>query len=227
MIRVILAYQPGHPSREKPAALVSQWLLELGWPVTRPRPLDPAIPFNVGHLKNRGVAATGPGHPHDVLVLCDADCVAPPGVMLNAVWDAYNTPGVVWCGNQIRILTEEAMTKVTRWQDAAYGSVPNETRPTDSTPQLLAIRRDCFDELGGYDEQYVGYGFEDYDFRERAGRWWRSRSVLGTMVHLWHEPDVEKSMEGHLWRANRDRWLASGGRMWSNYEEKPLPAVGP
>jgi hypothetical protein len=40
----------------------------------------------------------------------------------------------------------------------------------DGTHGRLSARRDAFDKLGGYDESFVGYGWDDNDFRERASR---------------------------------------------------------
>ena len=56
----------------------------------------------------------------------------------------------------------------------------------------LAITRETFYAVGGFDESFVGWGGEDNEFWERA----QTRKVwsFGYMpiVHLWHEPQPGK-----------------------------------
>lgn len=211
-IRVVVGYEPGIPSREKPARIVQQWFEQFGWPLVV-QPAVPGIPVNAGWLKNRGVAAHPDGNPHDVFVLADADCVCPEAQLRHAIYLAYQAPGLVWVADEIRITTRDDMAGIESAEDA-IGTPRGHHRLTDSTPQLLAIRRDAFAAVGGYDEAYVGYGFEDYDFRKRCGDRWPHRNVKGHMVHLWHEPDPEKVNPGEVFRANEERYFGPSGAPW-------------
>ena len=192
--------------------MVRAMFAALGWPVSE-HPGRPGEQYNCGQSKNAGVHAT-PGIPEDVFVLADADCVTTAATLREAVWLAYQAPGVVWTGDSIRILDRDTTERITSWEGAAAETPYGEVRPADSTPQLLTIRRDFFDRVGGYDEAYVGYGFEDYDFRQRCAALAPLRAAHGTIVHLWHEPDREKVEPGELYEANRARWLAAGGIPW-------------
>ena len=212
-VRIITAYQPGEPSRDKPYRIVRSWLESFGWPMIVVGGV-PGEQYNCGHSKNQGVRDS-PGDPDDVLVITDADCLCPAAQIRQAVWLALQRPGIVAMGDAIRIMEQTDMDAIETWEHAVAPSLRGELRPTDNTPQLFAIRRDAFDHLGGYDEGYVGYGFEDYDFRYRASRMWEHRSVPGAIVHLWHEPAREKVMPGEIFRANQERWVASGGAMWN------------
>jgi glycosyltransferase involved in cell wall biosynthesis len=56
----------------------------------------------------------------------------------------------------------------------------------------LAIRKDAFEKIGGYDERFVGWGGEDNEFYDRCRilRNWRFGYL--PFVHLWHPPQAEK-----------------------------------
>jgi hypothetical protein len=58
----------------------------------------------------------------------------------------------------------------------------------------LAITREAYDAIGGFDEAFIGWGGEDVEFWERA----RSRRAWEygflPFVHLWHEAQPEKNI---------------------------------
>ena len=57
----------------------------------------------------------------------------------------------------------------------------------------VAISRDAYFEIGGFDESFVGWGGEDNEFWERA----QTRKIWPygylPLIHLWHTPQAEKS----------------------------------
>lgn len=56
----------------------------------------------------------------------------------------------------------------------------------------VAITRDAYDAIGGFDESFAGWGGEDNDFWDRAETLRASRFGYLPMLHLWHEPQPEK-----------------------------------
>lgn len=56
----------------------------------------------------------------------------------------------------------------------------------------IAITRDAYDAIGGFDESFAGWGGEDNDFWDRAETLRASRFGCLPMLHLWHEPQPEK-----------------------------------
>lgn len=56
----------------------------------------------------------------------------------------------------------------------------------------IAIRRDAFFELGGYDEAFVGWGGEDNEFFDRCTAVGHDRFGDVPFVHLWHRPQQDK-----------------------------------
>ncbi len=49
-----------------------------------------------------------------------------------------------------------------------------------------AVRRDLFLELGGLDERFSGWGYEDLEFNGRADEAGVTRRLPGELRHLWH-----------------------------------------
>jgi len=87
----------------------------------------------------------------------------------------------------------------------------------------LAITREAYDAIGGFDEAFIGWGGEDVEFWERA----RSRRVWEygflPFIHLWHEAQPEKNVSNsdtmRLYHSLalvpvKDRIAALVGRAW-------------
>jgi len=56
----------------------------------------------------------------------------------------------------------------------------------------LAIKKNAFFRIGGYDEQFVGWGGEDNEFYDRCTTLNGWRYGYLPFVHLWHSPQAEK-----------------------------------
>ncbi len=50
----------------------------------------------------------------------------------------------------------------------------------------VAIRRSCWETVGGLDERFGMAGYEDLAFNTVCEAFWPSRRVLGDLFHLWH-----------------------------------------
>lgn len=58
----------------------------------------------------------------------------------------------------------------------------------------IIARRDAYFDIGGYDENFVGWGGEDNDFWDRASTRRMQRHTFLPMLHLRHPPQPEKSL---------------------------------
>jgi hypothetical protein len=57
----------------------------------------------------------------------------------------------------------------------------------------IAITRDGFRSIGGFDEAFVGWGGEDAEFFDRCAAVGHCREGYLPFVHLWHQPQPSKS----------------------------------
>lgn len=163
--------------------------------------------FRLARCRNAGAAATAAPY----LLFTDGDCVLPAGHVLAhlqarragvvvgsdcARLDAEATTrvdlsavrsGRVWrlvpLGERLRLVG-----KAIRAKGYELGRVPMRPRLSGNN---IGLSRHDFERINGFDEQFVGWGFEDCDLQdrlERAGLRVRSLLWRTVPVHLWHPP---------------------------------------
>jgi hypothetical protein len=186
-----------HPSRRRPLQLV----LGLYWDTWQKRPLIAADSTIAG--SRNGGARVHLEAPGDVLVFNDADSIVAPAQLEAAVEFAADGAGPVWCFDLYCRLGERTTAELETWRDALDAPVV-ETIFRSSSAGAVAIRRDCFELVGGFDESY-GNACEDLDFARRCAARWDPRRVEGELVHLWHErPDTEPENTPQAHRYTRE-----------------------
>lgn len=150
----------------------------------------------------------------DILVFNDADCLAPPDQVHEAVRLAHQAPGLVWAYDFYCRLTRAATIALrpSTYLDAFLGPFEWAQANTPSH-SCSAIRRECFLELGGYNTDYTGWGYEDCDLTARSAKLWPTRRVQGKVVHLWHgdrrPDDSPEDTDPILTEANLQRYRDS------------------
>lgn len=85
-------------------------------------------------------------------------------------------------------LDEASMLRVTRENQLVTGGIEAVTQNWKGG--TIAIRRDCFFEIGGFDEGFVDWGGEDDEFYDRCGTLRHNRFGYLPFVHLWHPPQA-------------------------------------
>jgi GT2 family glycosyltransferase len=151
----------------------------------------------------------------DVLVFNDADTIVPLDQILEAMTLAAEAPGLVYGYDLYVRLTREGTEAYTAGDDEdMLLSRPIEKTFTNSGSMgCVAIQAECFRAVGGFDESYVGWGWEDIDFAMRCGDRWPARRVPGPAYHLWHgdrnDDDSPDDANPDEVRANFARWKTS------------------
>lgn len=179
-------------------------------------PLDDQ-PLNRSRLRNEGAKkASG-----DVLFFVDADTLVPLDQVTEACNQANQQHGVVLPHDLFRTqATAEQVEQVLGGADWEQFLDLSRTPYRDSEPlskdwhvgPTYAVRRDVFFDLGGFDEEFVGWGEEEKDFLLRATKVHGPlRFVAGTVLDLGSPLTTTINMltpeERKLFEANRQRLL--------------------
>jgi len=183
--------------------------------------------FRLARCRNKGAAVSVAPY----LLFTDGDCVLPPdhvyahllarrpGVVVGsdcARLDATASARIdletirlgrarlgVHLGERIRLIGKATRAKV-------YEMARVPMRPRLSGNNIALWRRD-FEWINGFDERFVGWGYEDRDLQDRLERsGLRVRSLLWRTipVHLWHPPAESFARNGHG-TANRHYFLTA------------------
>jgi len=157
----------------------------------------------------------------EVLVFLDSDCL--PALDLLSQYAAHAAPGT-FCLGGVYALSRQFSLSVLRLSECpdpaqvlALAARPGNQRAGASArvrrrywksrlyaalrfgrPKIwggnFAIDRELFERVNGFDQNYVGYGQEDSDLRNRLLKGGYRPVCLHTLArsyHLWHEPDIE------------------------------------
>ncbi len=162
---VVIPYCPS-PLRVRPFEQVKRHLETAPWPQTVA--FDNRKPFRLAETVNEQVELTKA----EIIVLNAADTITPLAQMEIAVELATAEPGLVFAYTHYCRLKEDG--------------TPGKVLVEPPAHACVAIRRECWNDLGGYDTGYVGWGMEDRDFNRRAEKLWPTRRVPGELVHFWH-----------------------------------------
>ena len=172
-VAVIMPYGGGDEPRAQAFSIVFSHLVGL------PFPVEVILCSSVSAARNRGAENADA----KILVFNDADTLVPHPQILEAVKLAKKEPGLVFAFTDYNRLDRETTEAVYTPADAFAASV-DQSFPSPPSHGCVAIRRSCFDEVGGYDERLEA--FEDCAFTLMAEKRWPSRRVDGPAVHLWH-----------------------------------------
>jgi hypothetical protein len=138
--------------------------------------------FNVGARVARG----------EVLVLHDNDMLLPGYYGREIIARFREGYEVINLKRFIFYLTQAHSAPVLSARDSLSGRAPETVVQNLEAGGSLAITREAYFSIGGFDESFVGWGGEDNEFWERAQalKLWPFGYV--PIVHLWHAPQDGK-----------------------------------
>jgi hypothetical protein len=149
--------------------------------------------FNKSKALNAGALAAR----HPMLLLHDADVWPPSDYVSQCVermdregWDAVRPIRFLF-------LLDESQTQACM-QTGDIRGVRNIPYVQQNNPGLSSfVRRDTYMDLGGHDERFSGWGWEDMEFLDRLQSRKLNPGSFLPAVHLWHAAAPEK-MKGNL-----------------------------
>ena len=195
-----------------------------------PFPSDPQ-PWRKSLAFNQGVAAARAG----IVVCHDGDIVVPDlyaaEIVRLLVRDGYE---VAFPQRFLFDMSAADTDAIVHRTPERLTAVKPESVRQNWRGGTVAIRKTAFQRIGGFDERFVGWGGEDFEFYDRALTLRGYRWGYLPFVHLWHPPQDTKAGEGRAAnlavydevmktpRGERVRMLT---RQPSPVEEKPLVSI--
>lgn len=191
MVSLILPFATVDPRRQQ----IFDWVLERwhrlfpDWEIIVGS--DDEEPFNRSRARNNAfLVSTG-----DLIIVSDADTITTPQNIQQAVdlIEGLNRPWVV-AHDIYYSLTESFTDRLLREEpDMDLGDMQSWTSNwrmvNKSEAGVLVMPREAYEAVGGYDERYKGWGYEDNAFCHKLDRiWGKHARTQGPMLHLWHDP---------------------------------------
>lgn len=169
----------------------TQWLQFLGEGAEIIIGDSPAsAPFNLTTARNNA-AKRSKG---DVLIFADADTLFQPHCVSEAL-------GMIMRGEREWVVPYDHYYNATAPWSASWKARPHPlTHPPafehdlPSVSGVLAVSRKAYDEVGGFDERFIGWGWEDLAFTCALGSLFGNLTrVPGFVVHLYHHRSVAEN----------------------------------
>jgi hypothetical protein len=175
------------------------------WPIYECDGSPPDEPFNRGAALNAAAAEAGEW---DVCVCIDGDVLIDAGPVRSGVALAASTGHPVSAYHERVLLSPQATTRV-------LGGYTGDWRVRGfaraiwyhSVSSAYVVRRDLWEAVGGFDELFVGWGWEDIAFRcateTVAGV--PLTQMAGSLFHLHHQKSAENDQKSATYLANELR----------------------
>lgn len=181
------------------------------WPIVEGHHNDG--PFNRAKAVNQAAAAAAAGA-WDVALIIDSDVLVDPNLVRSTVDVASCTNGLTIAAAERWMLSKEGTEKILGGFEGRWDGFVRQRYGTLDDPRgaqvscCIAVSRQLWDDVGGFDELHVGYGWEDVSFRNacesisgKATVWLAPHPIW----HLHHAPSPEDREGGALKSANEAR----------------------
>lgn len=210
---VLVPRRDGRPDRDKLWAFTRGWWTEhVQLPIIEGHHLATEGPFNRSAAINRAADAAGDW---EVAVVIDADVLLDPGQVHAAVACAARTGAMVVGFTERLHLNGGGTAKVVKgWRGnwRPYARIV----AMESVSSCVAVRRDLWTKVGGFDEAFAGWGWEDVAFRIHAEAIAAHPVVRigGALWHLHHVTSAGNNPDEPTFVANRRRGEAYKALQW-------------
>jgi hypothetical protein len=197
---VVLVPRRPEPHRDSLWAYVRERVeAEVDWPIIEG--LDEGEqPMNRAAARNRAAEQAGDW---DVAVFLDADTVPDFDNLRRAVELADGSPGgrLALAQNEFRSLTHESTEQVLAGKIEPTEAAVRWVYPNPKS-SCIAIGRATWEKVGGYDERFDGWGWEDASIFHACQALFQVSRLDGACSHLWHPRSPEKDPASEAYRAN-------------------------
>jgi len=180
-------------------------------------------PFNRSAAINRAAElADADGH-WDLGIVIDSDVVLSRSQVQAAIDRAAETGRVTWGHRRWRGIREDATARIIadrkhlgpELDRDALDLIVERTNPL-SWSCCIVMPRAVFDDMGGFDERFEGWGFEDMAFQSVICGLYGWERIEGDVVHLWHPRSEERIVPGQP-RLTATREYVTNARLGRRY----------
>jgi hypothetical protein len=168
--------------------------------------------YHVDGLFNRSAAvnlAARLAGDWDVAIIIDSDVICDPNRVKEAVAIAAETGSMVLPHDERLDLSQSATARAVEGALDLFGPMPerdpmrhrivhrayNATNGHPSVSSVVVISRRQWDTIGGFDEKFRGWGYEDTAFAAAAETFGGVVRMTGVVWHLWH-PTAKEGKRG-------------------------------
>jgi len=195
---VVLVPRRPEPWRDRLWAWVRERVeAEVDWLIVEGLSVDG--PFNRSRALNEAAKEAGDW---DVAVILDADTLPDFGRLRPAVDIAAVTGELVCPQDVFRSLSREG-TKAVLAGDCAIEDAPKRWDYPRPKSSCVVVSRETWGLVGGFDERFQGWGFEDASFYHTCEALVGIERMAGPVWHCWHPRSTEKHEASRLYQANQ------------------------
>lgn len=156
--------------------------------------------FNRAAAVNRAAAKAGAW---DLAIVIDSDVVLSRSQVQAAIDTARRTGKVTWAHRRWRGIREDMTTRIvadgrdlgTELDRDEIDLLVERTNPI-SWSCCFVVPRAVWDDIGGMDERFEGWGFEDLAWQSVVCGLYGHERIEGDVVHLWHPRSEERIVPG-------------------------------
>ena len=194
---ILVPLRLADPQRERVWAFVREHLEQLGWPIFVAD--SDSVEWNRSKAINRAAEQAGDW---ECALITDADTIVDAAAMRKAATRATATGSVLvpwklrWKLSEAGTVRRMGIPPRSHWTQTH-----RDLDHLDRTPARLPVvhrggpvmvPRRAWDVIGGFDEQFIGWGHEDVAFRIAAQTLAPGglQEVAGTIWHLWHKQET-------------------------------------
>ena len=162
---------------------------------------DDGGPFNRSAAINAAARAAGDW---TVALIVDGDAFVSSRQAIAAINAAARTGELVLGYELYKKLNRSGSEKIMSGYAGSWEAFVTTTL-TDSCSSAVAVRRDLWDAVDGFDEGFVGWGWEDVAFVIACTGYAGRRRIPGDLWHLWHPRSAERQEKSPTFPANKAR----------------------
>lgn len=182
-VAVCIPYRDGGPDRELAWHYVQRWWGQRFEVFSATGGDGPMM--NRSRARNQAAVDAGDW---DLAIFGDADTVGEHRFVDKAIATARDTGQLTYPFTRYQALDKVGTKRL------IAGQPPQRIRRRleNSPGGILCVRRDLYERVGGWDEAFEGWGYEDVAFAIAAGTLGGVTRYPGTITHLWHPNAPEK-----------------------------------